>query len=428
MESSTKKISNLVLHSVTGGIDDSFIGLKLQNNDMHLYYPECYAIDETSDSIRNDIVDLLYTISIAKTTSNEHSKAYNTHYSDGDFALFSYIWMINDYLANGFYVNREKVYKINQSGKINWKKTMQSDSIVSGRSIIFPNVTVERTSSIDNLLVEIHRYCVKKSIDYIGWLFNLRSDFIETKPFNQTVKQLYLDTIRQELEQTFIDEKKLLLVHMKNVITGLDECSDNKDFVYGVDTYYYIFERMIDSIFGNVDKISRFYPTAKWQLVRNDYVETESSKLRPDTIIIDAPNAYILDSKFYRFGYTGDERDLPETTSIQKQITYGDYIKKNIKLNADMSFSSIYNAFLIPYDKNRDVFKSDDDLQYVGFAKSTWKNNDSSHEIVHTFLIDLKHVIKTWNKASHSDDVAVLIKEVIKNQEIAEKKLRGSEA
>ena len=47
---------------------------------------------------------------------------------------------------------------------------------------------------------------------------------------------------------------------------------------------------------------------------------------------------------------------------------------------------------------------------------------------MHTFLIDLKHVIKTWNKASHSDDVAVLIKEVIKNQEIAEKKLRGSEA
>lgn len=331
--------------------------------------------------------------------------------------------MINDYLANGFYVNREKVYKINQSGKINWKKTMQSDPIVSGKSIVFPNVTVERTSSIDNLIVEIHRYCVKKSIDYIGWLFNLKSDFIEAKPFNKTVKQLYLDTIRQELEHTFVDKKKILLVHMKNVITGLDECSDNKDFVYGVDTYYYIFERMIDSIFGNVDKISRFYPTAKWQLARNDYAETESSKLRPDTIIIDATNAYILDSKFYRFGYTGDERDLPETTSIQKQITYGEYIKKNIKLNAGMSFSNIYNAFLIPYDKSRDVFKSDHDLQYVGFAKSTWKSNDSSHEIVHTFLIDLKHVIKTWNKASHSDDVTKLINEIVENQKIAESKI-----
>ena len=423
MASLKTTINNLFLHSVTGGVDDSFVGLKTIGNDIHIYHPECYAMDIDSAGIRDDILALLRTVSIAKTTSTEYSKVFNSHNADGDFALFSYIWIIKDYLSHGFYVNREKIYKINENGKINWKKTMQSDPIVSKKNIVFPNITVERKSDIDNILVEIHKYCVKKSIDYIGWLFNLNSSYIEVPRFTISRKKLYLDTIKQELDHTFVDEKKVLLNHMKNVLNGLDENSNNKDFVYGVDSYYYIFERMIDSIFGNVANISDFYPSAKWQLVKYNYKETESSKLRPDTIILqddkDGKIAYILDSKFYRFGFTGNESDLPETTSIQKQITYGEYILKNSREN----ISKIYNAFLLPYDKNKKVFQSEDNLQYIGFAKSTWKDNDTSHEIIHAFLIDLKHVIKTWNQVNHVDDVNKLIEEILEHHDDAIKKL-----
>jgi hypothetical protein len=223
-----------------------------------------------------------------------------------------------------------------------------------------------------------------------------------------------LDTLRKELDRTFDDDKRLRLTHLRNVITGLDENTNTKEFVYGVDSYYYIFERMIDSIFGNVKNIRDFYPKAKWQLVRNSYMETPSSELRPDTIILDGTNVYILDSKFYRFGFTGDEGDLPETTSIQKQITYGDYIKQNV---TRYNVENIYNAFLIPYDKEREVFHSDADIQYVGFAKSTWKDNTHNHEYIHTFLIDLKHVVKTWNRLNHSEDVSLLIDEIQRHNE-----------
>ena len=71
-----------------------------------------------------------------------------------------------------------------------------------------------------------------------------------------------------------------------NVISGLDTNENNDEFVYGVDSYYYIYERMIDSIFGNTKDMRDFNPTAKWQLVRNNYKETKSSDLRPDTIIV----------------------------------------------------------------------------------------------------------------------------------------------
>ena len=174
---------------------------------------------------------------------------------------------------------------------------------------------------------------------------------------------------------------------------------------------------MIDSIFGNTKDMRDFNPTAKWQLVRNNYKETKSSDLRPDTIIVtDDGSVFILDSKFYRFGFTGDERDLPETTSIQKQITYGDYIKRNV---TKVEVKAIYNAFLLPYDKQRDVFRSEEDIQYIGFAKSTWKENRAGHEIIHTFLIDLNHVVKSWSKLYHSEDVERLIDEILYHNEEA---------
>ena len=409
-------LKNFHSHLVTGKTDDSFIGLRIKGNDIHFFFPETYRFNIESDDTKNDVIDLLRTINIAKTSSFEPSKANNMTRVHGEFALMSYLWVIKDFLVNGFYVNREKTYKINQSGRIDWKRTMQTQPIVSRGNIIFPNIVVFSKNSVDNILVDIHKYCVKKSIDFIGWLFNLNSAFIKVKLFNKSVKNLYIKTIKNELDKTFDDDKRIRLKHILNILVGLDANENNDEFVYGVDSYYYIFERMIDSIFGNVNNIKDFNPTAKWQLIRNNYRETKSSGLRPDTILLKERNVFILDSKFYRFGYTGDEKDLPETTSIQKQLTYGDFIKNNvIKFEID----NIYNAFLIPYDKERELFKSTDNIQYIGFAKSDWKDNVNDHELIHTFLIDLKHVIKTWNKLNHDDEVNMLISEIIRRQEEA---------
>lgn len=406
------KIKNFFPHKVTGKNDDSFVGFKIMGNEIHFYYPESYSFEPDSITARNDIVDLLRTISIAKTKSAALSPANNLNSETGEFALLSYLWVINDYLINGFYINREKIYKINQSGKIDWKRTMQSQPIVSEGNIIYPSVTVEVKNTVDNILVDIHRHCVKRSIDFIGWLFNLSSDFIEEKPFNETTKKLYISTLRKELARTFDDEKRLRLKHLLNVMLGLDS-RNNGEFVYGVDSYHYIFERMIDSIFGNIKDLRDFNPKAKWQLAKNNFKETDSSNLRLDTVLIKDKDVFIIDSKFYRFGYTGNEGDLPETTSIQKQITYGEFIQKNI---SKFEVQNVYSAFLLPYDKTRPVFNSEDDIQYIGFAKSMWKDNTKNHELVHAFLIDLKHVVKTWNRYNHENDVNFLIEEIVKHQ------------
>lgn len=411
MESSNKgvKIKNFYPQAVTNKVDDSFVGIKFRGNEIHFYYPETFRFSIDNPNVRSDILDLLRTISLAKTTSSQLSTAYNRNNGDGEFALLSYLWVIKDFLANGFYVNREKILRTNQSGKIDWKRTMQSQAIVSEGNIIFPNITVAVKNKVDNLLVEIHRFCVKRSIDYIGWLFNLNSKFIQTAPFNASTKKLYVATLKSELNHTFDDDKRMRLKHCLNVVVGLDSSNNSNEFVYGVDSYHYVFERMIDSIFGTVKNMRDFNPSAKWLLVKNNYSEIDSSDLRPDTILIRDSDVYILDAKFYRFGFTGREKDLPETTSIQKQITYGEFIQHNV---TQIPIKKVFSAFILPYDKKRDIFKSEANMQYIGYAKSTWKDSSENHTIIYAFLIDLKYVIKTWNRFNHKDDIEFLIREI----------------
>ncbi len=419
-----KNDRNIITHKVTGKVNDSFIGIKIKNDYIDFYYPESYDLANFQTNMkefRKDVLAILRTIEIAKTLSADKSKIESTLSKDR-FALLSYLWIIKDYLNNGIYVNREKEIKKNQHGKINWKRTMQNQPIISNGNIIFNDIVVEVRKNYDNIIVDIHKYCIKKSIDIIGWLFNLNSKTIETKPFNNKIKDQYLYALRSEIDRSFDDYKKLRFNHMLKVIEGLDGKNENDEFVYGVDSYYYIFERMIDSIFGNQKDLKEFNPKASWYLVSDSFKKIPSSELRPDSIFIDEKTniAYIIDSKYYRFGTTKESSDLPETTSIQKQITYGDYLKKN-----NIKIKDIRNAFILPYNMYNNKFNTNDLIHYIGFSIAEWKNNnENKYESIYAFLIDLKYVIKFWNKNNHNEEIDKLIV-LIENAVIEKEKLQS---
>lgn len=404
-------MQNVNAWAVTGKVDDSFIGIKIKNDRVDFYYPETYNISKMEDisSFREDVLAILRTINIAKTLTNDKSKIETNLSDNNSFALLSYLWIINDYLANGIYINREKVFKNNQRGRINWKRTLKNQPIISNGNVIYNNIVVEVRNDMDNLMVDIHKYCVKKSIDFIGWLFNLNSSRIDVKPFNESIKKVYIIALRQEIDKTFDDYKKIRLNHMLKVIQGLDGNSNDNEFVYGVDSYYYIFERMVDSIFGNQKDLSDFNPKANWYLVEDNFKEHPSSELRPDSILIKDEIAYILDSKYYRYGFTKEYDDLPETTSIQKQITYGDYLKRNNKANV----KEIRNAFILPYNMYKNKFNTNELIHYIGFSKAEWKDNKvEKHESIYSFLVDTKHIITHWNKNHHEDEINELITKI----------------
>ena len=417
------KLENFHPHISTGKDNNSFVGLKVLGNEIHFYYPESYHFDSTCFE-SEDVLDLLNTISLAKSYSEKHVDTYDATDSGNDSALLSCCWLIKDYLSNDVPIYWNKEFVVNGRGRINWKRTLKQQPLISNKNLVFKSYITECLRPIDAMIVEAYKYCLYISIRLLGWLYNVDANVIEIVPNSNDKKDEYLYAITTELENTFNDVKRLRLEHMRNVIVGLDVNCNEQDLIYGVDSYHYIFERMIDSIFGNVDQIRDFYPSATWHLVMNDFYKKDASKLRPDTIILKLDenskyNAFIIDSKFYRFGYTGEKDDLPEITSIQKQITYGEYIKKNTKYPV----VNAYSAFILPYDKTYEKFRSNDNLQYIGFAKSAWKDNKDSHELIHAFLIDLKFVVKEWNKHNHDDIIKDFVELIMENQREAKSRL-----
>lgn len=409
------KIDNLVAHVATGEADNSFVGMKIIGNQIHFYFPESYHFDADNFE-RDDFLDLLKTIAISKSSSADTAETYDSHKEESELALLSYIWILEDYLKNGFYINSEKILRTNQRGKVNWKSTLQQQPIISGRNIIYSNLMTEVKSPQDTILVEAHRYCVKKSASLIGWIYEVRPEAIEAADNADKMVPRYLAAIKAELDSTFDDEKHFRLEHMENVLLGLGEIAENGNIIYGVDTYNYVFERMIDSIFGT-EKAEEYYPTFTWYLKYSAKADGLSGPtIRPDTIMrVGADDdIYIIDSKFYRYGALdfSKSKGLPEAASIVKQITYGSYIQSKYPDNR------IYNVFILPYDAqsaNAKLIEEDDkNLVYIGEVSSGWESN-KTYGHIYTFLIDLRYVVKIWNRMMHDEEKSKLANLVNEN-------------
>lgn len=409
------KIDNLIPHIATGEADNSFVGMKIIGNQIHFYFPESYHFDADNFE-RDDFLDLLKTISTAKSSSTNMAETFAPYKEESNLALLSYIWILEDYLKNGYYINSEKVFKANQRGKVNWKRTLQKQPIISGRNIVYPNLITEIKSPQDTILVEAHRYCVKKSATLIGWLYGVKPDVIEAAADATQMIPRYLAAIKSELDCTFDDEKHSRLEHMENVLIGLDEISDDSNIVYGVDSYHYVFERMIDCIFGT-EKVEEYYTTFTWHLKYTVKAEgLAGPTIRPDTIMRAGAESdiYIIDSKFYRYGVLdfSQTKGLPEASSIVKQITYGSYVQSKYPNNR------IYNVFILPYDAKsanaKLIEKNDKNLVYIGEVSSDW-NSDKTYGNIYTFLVDLRYIVKIWNRVMHEEDRDKLVEQVKAN-------------
>ena len=409
--------------------NNAFVGVRITNDSIEFHYPESYDLSGVDEHLtikdikpfRRDMIDILHSISLAKTRSLATQKTENGVSTSKSFAFMSYLWIIRDYITNGIYRNTEKIFRTNAKGRVNWKKTLATQPIISNGNIIYNNLVVEAINDCDNIITDAHRLCIYNSICKVGWLFGINEKaFYVPSPTKNLLKK-YINTIKIELKKTFDDAKKNRLNHMLKVLTGVDDSKQVNEIIYGVDKYHYIYERMVDAIFSNIIDITKYNPNASWFIKKGDvFEEKEATSLRPDTIRIDpypktylfdntTKTAYVLDAKFYRYGTTGNPSDLPETTSIQKQITYATHIKTNISKEEEQ-IEHIHNAFVLPYNKNNNKFKFKNNLEYIGYSKANWVEKDDYKSVVHAFLIDTKHLISSWSQGNCKEDIDNLIK------------------
>lgn len=374
--------------------DDDFVGLHFVHGRPEVVFPRGFRLAENDGDVRRDII---YLLSAIQRFGDRREGDRNTSpdlETDLEFPLQSYQYVIYDFLKNGYYTEREVRYIGSQRGKINWKRTIQRERPhLDGENVVYLDFVV-KTNRInsDNLLTRIHEYCVYESFQKLGWLY-VDSEALPMKPRLPLNKPLFLSALDKELGQTFHDKKKRLFRCMINIIKEASEqANDDSAASFGVRRFEYIWEAMIDHVFGENNR-EQYYPKAHWHIIHHDGIRVESSELRPDTIMRSGEKIYILDAKYYKFGVTGLPAHLPNTDSIQKQITYGDYI-------AEKGFvrrNDIYNAFLMPYCK-----QAEEELpfKFVSVGIADWRRYDretANYQYILGILVDTKYLITAYS-------------------------------
>lgn len=395
------KFSDKVIFK-NGYEENNFVGLKYEKGKVIIFLPIGYNAQifntdkELSSEQKVDLLLLLKTVTLAKNINDEKTNFGKNIGNNYEIPYNSFIWIINDYFNNGLIQDIETKYFQRSHGKINWKKTINSEHYFEENGIIFINPYYNASVPTNTLITELNIYCIETSFKYIGFLFG--KTFIQksnlTEEFIKNNKKYCLDVINKELTKSFNDRKKLLLINMKRILMLNSDGILDVHRAYGTHRFEYAWEKMVNNTLGSKIDISKFFPNAYWNI--QGKIEEDKAKLRPDSILLDVRSnkLYILDAKYYKYGITGNISDLPHTNSIQKQITYGEHISNNPQMYG-IKKNDIYNAFILPFNRQKEPFKCDDNIKYMGFANSAWRNKQDNYnyEKISLLLVDTKYLI-----------------------------------
>ena len=390
---------------VTQQEDDRFVGVKGDVNGVYVYFPLGYQLSENDLEIRKDILNLFRILNEFKDEKKGSiNKRNNNKLDDVEFPLGAYLEIIYYFLKNGYYKETDSIYRTQNKGKIHWSKTIKNQNpllvkkVNSNYSLIYTDFTVrDSTLNDDNEITRINKFCVYESFKKIGWLFN---SYMPSKPVGKFNKNKFLSTLQDKLSNTNNDNKKRLFKSMIELINSIDE-SSKKQFHFGTEEFEHVFEKMIDNMFGIKNK-EDYYPKAEWNLKFDK--DTKTYPLQPDTIMRYDDKLFVIDSKYYKYGDTREPKDLPPVTSINKQITYAEYASKLFDKG------KIYNAFLLPYNKESNKFGVNTIFLNVGEATGEWKGeNIDKYEHIQCILIDINYLMENY-KINSKDNIMSLAK------------------
>lgn len=365
---------------------DTFVGIQCVEGDISIHFPMGYHISEDDKGVRKDVILLFSTLAAHTGRKDSMVLGQAGKFDDVEFPLQSYMYIIQDYLTRGYYQEREVTYGTSKRGKINWNKTIKTQKpYVQDKTVFYLDFVTKNSAIKENeLITQIHEFCVYESFERIGWLF---TESRPRKPRIKEKKAMFRKVLRDKFSETFNNRNRMLFRHMLAILDFQGDKEADKNYRYGTYRFEYVWEKMIDRVFG-IENKNDYFPRTFWNVSGETYA---NAFLEPDTIMIYGNDVYVLDAKYYKFGITGKVWDLPESTSINKQITYGEYIAEQQKFREKHGMDmKVYNAFLMPFDFRNYKDGTNQSMIRIGQAASNWKDNLKGYEQIQGILIDVK--------------------------------------
>lgn len=388
---------------VNRGDNDGFVGIRTESGNIVVHFPLGYELPTNENVLRKDILKLLIVLSEFPNYELDNKTNNAEFQKPTEFPLRAYLDIINHFITqNGYFTEKETQYKIDTRGKINWSRTIKSQQpLIQSNTTPFYTKFVVRSSSLNdrNLITQIHKYCVYESFSKLGWLF---TSYIPEKPLIQKDNRLFLSVLYKKLENTYNDMDRKLLISMISMIKYLSSHNDGSFPLLGTYNFEHVWEKLINKVFGIRDK-QKYFPKTRWILKTGN--TKINSALEPDTIMFYKDKIYVLDAKYYRFGITGNPNHLPQSSSINKQITYGEYVYQQMINKKKGGNAQVYNAFIMPFNANNNCFNSNTPYLNIGEATGDWKRGRKTYERVQGILIDTRYLIHQYIRKNRNEIV-----------------------
>lgn len=385
---------------------NSFVGISYSDSKPSIFFPMSYNIPETNQECQKSIFSLFRTIYISNKYNLSSNYLYDSQDLRNQLPIYSYLWMLNDYLNNGLYSNKDTEYKVNGSGKINWKKTIRSEPYFNDNQAIFLKTITQRQIDKNDIITKIHIKCLNIAYQTIGFIYGNIN--IPIDDFNYANDYL-LSILIKEQYKTFVDRKKHLISEMINILKeSSSEMGHNKIKSFGTYNFEAVWEVIISKLFGNEPEISKFYPSSFYIFEESTgYQRMQNSKLRPDTVLNFNDKHFILDAKYYSFELYNN---LPNSSDIQKQITYSDFMNTILSDGVD-----IYNAFVLPYNSKTSKL-GPKEIRYIGYGETEWRNmTNKTHDKVSLILLDVHFALEAFSKHQTKLKLDLLTDEIKKS-------------
>lgn len=444
-------LQELEISLKTAQSGSDFVGIKITQSERTVIFPMGYVPEKTSLSAskiqkeeRNEILNLINSIYLC--TSNKKGERVSVLNGDVkyDFPIKSMLYIIEDFLDRGtYYTEKETLYTKSNGGKISWNRTIKRiKPAVSESGIAFLDFIIRKSRIQENqLITELHKYCVYKCFEIFGFLYSLslpEKGLLDETDISKN-KKYYVQVLQEKIDSTYLESNVELFSNLLDFINFFDCESETKEASYGTNCFQVVWERLVDSVFGTVGQTEKgkyFYPGSRWNFTEGK--PKQNAPLRPDTIMIaenpleqNMRKCFIIDSKYYSYKMLrkpdSEENEseqesvlvhgsIPGTDSIQKQVTYAQYIDSEIKTFGSekrekfrFRHSDIFNVFILPANN------IEEKLRYIGSAASDWHDGSKNYHTVHAVTLDTKFLLKNGNKKS--DEIQKELAELIEKRE-----------
>ena len=398
-----------------------YIGFDLESNAGRFIFPCRYiasgrenAADAGQEKEQKEEAKKI--ISLIKRVQKEFSLGGS---GDESFQFYSMVWLIRDYIDNGYYTETERVVRRGDQGRIDWKHTLRHSGIYfDGKNLLYRDFYVQKNRLDEaNLLAQIYKCCLAYSAECIGFLYNVSQTERSVFRMDSSADVGFMFYhVQKELGRTFNSYKQMLLRHLLTILKGrqgkiraVSLCMHDKEFEY-------VFEFLVNSVFGT-EVVQDFYNEYCY-VIGDNHNRFSASKLRPDTIMKNPmasesvePDFYVIDAKYYNYGYTGNPRDLPQASAIAKQIGYNYYLRDNYN-ETDENRKEFYSIFLLPFAKGDEY----DYIEYIGYATNSSSSankmdkEDEKMDKVAVCLVDLKMLVDVYFNVAHKKDGTPIVK------------------